>query len=140
MRDGGDLPVPCLSCFCSDGLMDMTTARLRPQTAIPAHDLVGFHDSDAGTDGSEPPLFVLFHALASDQEPRTTTAFATEVEARASFARVRSAPSSMSEWVELVRTGPGRPSVLAWFGRPSTHTADQLVTWLGRACPGGPER
>ena len=118
----------------------MTTARLVPQTATPDKQTPGRDGQGASADGRDSLRFVLFHALVSDREPRTATSFASEVEARASFARLRSSASSSSEWAELVRTQSGRPSVVAWFGRPSTHTADTLMTWLARAPSAPPQQ
>ena len=76
------------------------------------------------------PVFVLYYGPEVDDAPRDAITFACEIEARAALARLRSSPLSLSQWAELVRTGPGAPAILAWFGRPSPRfTAHKLESW-----------
>ena len=73
---------------------------------------------------------ILYHGPVSDEAPRNVVTFATETEARAAFARLRSSPTSLSQWAELVGMGPDSPAILAWFGRPSPRfTPDKIVPW-----------
>ncbi|HEV2759543.1 MAG TPA: hypothetical protein VGV86_08265 [Acidimicrobiales bacterium] len=80
------------------------------------------------------PVFVLYYGPEADDAPGDAITFSCEIEARAALARLRSSPLSMSQWAELVRTGPATPAILAWFGRPSPRfTAHKLESWsVGR--------
>jgi hypothetical protein len=76
------------------------------------------------------PVFVLYYGPEFDDAPRDAITFACEIEARAALARLRGSPLSQSQWAELVRTGPGAPAILAWFGRPSPRfTPHKLESW-----------
>lgn len=98
--------------------------------------LVRPEPSTAPCDGVPAVAFVLFHAHESDEIPRAATSFATEDEARAALARLRSSVSSCSQWAELARIASGTPTILAWFGRPSPRfTNDTLTAWLSGIDP-----
>ena len=84
---------------------------------------------DTGQGNSSAP-FMLFSGAESEERPRTVSTFATEAEARRALARRCGSATSRREWTELVFAGSGRPSVLAWSGRPFPHfTLDKLDSW-----------
>jgi hypothetical protein len=132
-RPRGALPLPCWARFCSYDGMETETAGLRTRAAVP-QDTARRHATKHESGGVPEDVFtracVLYHGPVSDDAPRNVVTFATETEARAAFARLRCSPTSLSQWAELVGMGPGSPTILAWFGRPSPRfTADKIVPW-----------
>lgn len=68
---------------------------------------------------AEPARFLVLRARAEMSCPESVEAFATEDEARRTFATWVGGASSRGHWGEVAQVGGGgRPVVLVWTGRP----------------------